>query len=111
MALTDLTIFSALAQKMRWHQARQGLLAENVANADTPGYRARDLKPFNFEAALGSAPGSDLRMAATEPGHIGAGASGSGPLKAQSTYGYEVTPDRNAVGIEAQMMQVAGRSG
>jgi flagellar basal body rod protein FlgG len=37
MGLMDTPVFSALTDKMRWHQTRQGLLAENVANAETPG--------------------------------------------------------------------------
>ena len=40
MAITDLPIFSMLRTRMQWHQERQRLLAENVANADTPNYRA-----------------------------------------------------------------------
>ena len=38
-----LGLLDAISEKMRWHQTRQTLLAENVANADTPGYRGRDL--------------------------------------------------------------------
>ena len=43
MAFGDLSLISFLKTKMKWHQARQGVLAENVANADTPGYKARDI--------------------------------------------------------------------
>ena len=49
MAITDLPLFSMLRTRMQWHQERQRLLAENVANADTPNYRPRDLAPPNFE--------------------------------------------------------------
>ena len=41
MQIGGLSLFQALGDKMRWHQARQGVLAENVANADTPGYIER----------------------------------------------------------------------
>ena len=37
-----------LRRRMQWHQERQRLLAENVANADTPNYRVRDLVPPDF---------------------------------------------------------------
>ena len=36
MAITDIPIFSMLRTRMQWHQERQRVLAENVANADTP---------------------------------------------------------------------------
>ncbi|MEH0069574.1 flagellar basal body protein [Pannonibacter sp. Pt2-lr] len=52
MSLTDLPMFRAIKSKMQWHQARQGVLAENVANADTPGYRARELKAFKVDEDL-----------------------------------------------------------
>jgi flagellar basal-body rod protein FlgB len=52
------------------HQ-RLELLADNIANADTPGYKARDL---DFRAAMsGAEAGGSLPLAATAPGHIGAG--------------------------------------
>ncbi len=43
MGLSSISLFQALADKMRWHQARQGVLAENIANADTPGYHTQDI--------------------------------------------------------------------
>ena len=107
MGLSNLTIFSALAQKMRWNQARQGVLAENIANADTPGYRGKDLKAFSFESALGSELDGGLKMATTNAGHLSANSGGAGVPTATSEQGYETTPDRNAVGIEGQMMKLA----
>lgn len=46
---------------------RTGLLAANIANADTPGYKARDL---DFRSALAAAGGTEVRLAASHPGHI-----------------------------------------
>ena len=57
MAISDLPIFSMLRTRMNWHQERQRLLAENVANADTPGYRPRDLAPLNFGRQVQQASG------------------------------------------------------
>ena len=42
MAITDIPILSMLRTRLQWSQERQRVLAENVANADTPSYRARD---------------------------------------------------------------------
>ena len=39
----SLPLLQALTEKMRWHQSRQQVLAENIANADTPGFMERDL--------------------------------------------------------------------
>src|ERR1041384_8359546 len=78
MAISDLPIFSMLRTRMNWHQERQRLLAENVANADTPGYRARDLAPLDFGRQVEQASGQ-LQLALTAPAHLsGSGAVGSG---------------------------------
>jgi flagellar basal-body rod protein FlgB len=52
MAIPDLPILSMLRTRMQWHQQRQRVLAENVAHADTPRYKGRDLAPPNFTSAL-----------------------------------------------------------
>ncbi len=54
---------------------RQQLLAANIANADTPGYKARD---FDFAAAVGQASATRLGLATTQPGHL-TGRAGAAP--------------------------------
>ncbi len=48
MNFTDVPLFSLLRERMSWLNARQGVLSQNVANADAPGYHAQDLKPLDF---------------------------------------------------------------
>ena len=55
MALTDLPILSMLRTRLQWAQERQRVLAENVANADTPNYRAKDLAAPKFETPAAAA--------------------------------------------------------
>jgi flagellar basal-body rod protein FlgB len=104
MPITDIPILSMLRTRMEWHQERQRVLAENVANADTPNYRPRDLAPPNFEAALAS-PGM-LTLTRTDPDHIG-GDGGGSRFAADRTLKYEVRPGGNAVNHEDEMMRVA----
>jgi flagellar basal-body rod protein FlgB len=103
MLISDIPILSMLRTRMQWHQERQRILAENVANADTPYYRARDLAPPNFEHALQTA---SLPMTRTEPGHISAG-SGSEFADDKNLH-YEVRPRGNAVSHEEEMLKLAG---
>ena len=80
MAITDIPILSMLLTRLQWAQARQRVLAENVANADTPNYRGRDLAPLKFEAptAVAAAPIAAVSLTRTESGHIaGIGQSNS----------------------------------
>lgn len=48
-------------------ERRTQLLSENIANADTPGYKARDI---DFDKVLQNAQGQNLKMQATHKGHI-----------------------------------------
>lgn len=54
-ALFGSSTIPALEQVVRFSQARHGVLAGNVANFDTPGYRVRDLAPEKFHARLKAA--------------------------------------------------------
>ena len=50
MDLNKIPVMDAIVKKMNWLNRRQRVIAENVANADTPGYLARDLKPSRLPA-------------------------------------------------------------
>ncbi len=104
MAISDLPILSLLRTRMQWHQQRQQVLAENVANADTPNYRPRDLVPPRFDAA---APGSlpPLALVRTDPGHLPAFGDPSGFTSNPNQY--QVRPAGNAVSLEDEMLKVA----
>ncbi len=58
-------VFDLAARQASWLLARQQVVAQNVANANTPGYRAADIKPF--EASLQTA---SLQLVATSPAHF-----------------------------------------
>jgi flagellar basal-body rod protein FlgB len=103
MPISDIPILSMLRERMQWHQARQRVLAENVANADTPGYHARDLAPPNFERALQTA---SLALDRTNSAHIAA-AGGSSQFAEDDPH-YEVRPRGTAVSHEDEMLKLAG---
>ncbi len=112
MGLTDLPILSMLRTRLDWAQQRQRLLAENVANADTPNYRPRDLVPPKFdapgEATLASIPG--VTLARTEQGHLAGIATGDTGFRSTSASDYEVQATGNGVNLEQEMMKVAANT-
>ena len=110
MSMTDLPVLQALKGKLRFHETRQKVLAENVANAETPGYRARDIKaPDFFRMAVEGEGNEGVSTALTNPMHIaGPLIDNSAPFRPEKVGGYEVTPDGNAVSLEDQMMKVTG---
>ncbi|MFZ2066589.1 MAG: flagellar basal body rod protein FlgB [Xanthobacteraceae bacterium] len=103
MGIVDIPIFSMLRSRMEWHQERQRVLAENVANADTPNYRPLDLAPPNFQQALAT---PSVTLARDNPNHIAADGGNDG-FTAQNEPHYEVRPGGNAVNHEDEMMRVA----
>lgn len=107
MAISDIPILSMLRTRMHWHQERQRLLSENVANADTPNFRPRDLAPPTFDKTA-SPPPQGLALARTDGQHItGGDVSGPRGFEPDRKGGFEIRPAGNAVGLEEQMMKVA----
>lgn len=105
MPISQMPLLSALRTRMQWHQERQRVLAENIANADTPNFRPRDLAPLKIEAAT-AAPTGTLAMARTDAAHLTA-ASGPGGGFASRKASTETVPSGNAVSLEDEMMKVA----
>ncbi|MDQ8732747.1 flagellar basal body rod protein FlgB [Bradyrhizobium sp. LHD-71] len=105
MAISDIPGLSALRASMQWHQQRQHLLAENVSNADTPNYQARDLVRPDAEA-LGKGARPPLTMVRTDPGHIGFSA-GDTSFALDRKASFETRPTGNAVSLDDEMLKVA----
>src|SRR5215475_14289721 len=107
MAINDLPVLSALRTKMQWHQERQRVLSENVANSDTPSFRPRDLVEPKFDST-GAVTGAmgPLSMQRTSAAHI-ASFSGSDSFDQNRKVGFQTRPAGNAVSLEEEMMKVA----
>jgi flagellar basal-body rod protein FlgB len=106
MPISDIPILSMLRTRMQWHQERQRVLAENVANADTPNYRPRDLVPPTFDRALDAVSLNSLTLARTNPTHIAESGDGS-RFSQNGDLHYQVRPRGNAVSHEDEMLKLA----
>ena len=111
MAFDDLPLVGLLKNRMRFLEARQKVLSENVANAETPGYRARDLRQPDFADMVGG--GASARSGGVVPVAVTNSAHLSGAVDREPRFGskrapsFETTPDRNSVVLEDEMMKVA----
>ncbi len=106
MPITDLPVLTALRTRMQWQQERQRLLAENVANSDTPGFRPRDhaepdLSPAGLPDGFAALP-----MARTSGSHLGP-AGGGTRFAVDRKGGFETRPAGNAVNLEDEMLKAA----
>lgn len=107
MDLFNLAIFRMAKVKMEWVGQRQELLAENIANADTPKYQARDVKALDFKAMAEQATTPHVTMVATDPAHMQPPLV-TGPFEVQVTNrDTEGKLDGNPVNLEDQMQKMA----
>lgn len=107
MDLANSPFFSLLRTRLDQLSERQRLIAENIANASTPGYRPRDLDTAGFERMLAShASGGGLQMTRTAPGHMVQG-GGSSQVNIVTRNDSETTIDGNAVVLEEEMARAS----
>ncbi|NBX04350.1 MAG: flagellar basal body rod protein FlgB [Alphaproteobacteria bacterium] len=111
MDITNLALFQVMKAKMGYLSQRQAILAQNVANADTPGYRARDVEAPDFKKlamSYGGSGSNNLAMARTSRGHIVAPLMSTGQfadIKRRNTD--ELNPNDNNVSTEEEMAKIA----
>ena len=97
--VSGIPLFALADRRLAWIEQRQQVLSQNVANADTPGWRARDLKPF--ASLLGKPP---ITLAGTEGASLAAG--GARDAAGAAAAG-EVAPDGNGVVLDKELLKVA----
>jgi flagellar basal-body rod protein FlgB len=96
--MTPIYLFDIASQRSHWLSVRQATITGNVANANTPGYTAMDVKPF--EAVLQQ---SRLEMAATDPMHLGPSATQQSSFEQEAVHGWHVAESGNSVKLEKEM--------
>lgn len=104
MAVAGLNVLGYLKTKMMWHQDRQRVLAQNVANADTPGYKTQELKQLSFNQNAIRGPDA-VQLVATAPGHQG-GLPGTASTGQGRGHSFEITPEGNSVVLEEEMLKI-----
>jgi len=107
MDLSQMTLFKMARQKMSWLGQRQSVLAQNIANANTPSYRSKELEALDFKRELSAQ--RPVRMAATTGNHLhGTVVPPEHRIEKDRLRDvYEVNPDGNSVVMEEQLMKVS----
>lgn len=114
MDLNNIPLMTALKQRMSWLTEKQRVMSQNVANADTPGFRAMEMEEQDFSGLVDSLSKSGRRsssvaataMRKTDSRHLG-GSTGSGAFKLNEIKGNEEKADGNSVVLEEEMMKIA----
>ena len=98
--MEPVSLFDLAAKQAQWLSVRQSAIAGNIANANTPGYTANDVEPF--EKVLDRAA---VSLRTTEAGHLGSAATNAGfTIKPQENDGV-VMPSKNTVVLEDQLLK------
>ena len=111
MNLPEVPLLGMLKQRMSWLSARQDVLSQNVANADTPGYSARDMKPIDFSDILKGETRSGPGLAITDPRHIAIQPQNESSFANVAAPDTESNPTGNTVSLEEEMIKVADTQG
>ena len=101
-----LDIFRAIAMRMDWLGQRQTVIADNIANSDTPEFLPRDLKNGSFQRALNGTLAT-VRPAVSHPQHIAARPGRDAAAADEQRDRYETAPSGNAVVLEEQLIKSA----
>ncbi len=108
--LDGIPLFAMLKAKLGYDNDRQKVIAQNVANADTPGYAPRDLAGFSFEQAMRAGAGG-VSPVRTQAMHLAGRARPAGAFKAGAAPDTEARLDGNQVVLEEQMMKMQDARG
>ncbi|SCA57901.1 Flagellar basal-body rod protein FlgB [Candidatus Terasakiella magnetica] len=106
MDLGKMSLFAVLKKRMDYIGNRQEVLADNIANADTPKYVAKDLKPFNFKDLM-RRQSMHVQPIGTNPNHIGVQAARIRDYATDEPKPYESSINKNQVVLEEQMTKMS----
>lgn len=98
--MDPVNIFSVASKHLRWLSVRESAVAQNIANVNTPGYKAVDVEPF--EAALSS---TRLAMAQSRSGHMAPPGANDASPDMREAASWEITHSGNSVSLEQQLMK------
>jgi flagellar basal-body rod protein FlgB len=98
--MTPIHLFSIASQYNKWLSVRQSAVASNIANANTPGFKAQDVLPF--ESILDQA---NLALASTQPGHVSYAPPSVPTTEVRPDDSWEVSHSGNSVSLEKEMLK------
>ena len=95
-----LYLFELASSQARYLELRQSTNATNVANANTPGFKARDVEPFNKVL-----DGMPVRLATTSPSHLQLSPAESDTRATAKKDSWDVVHSGNSVSLEQEMIK------
>ena len=110
MSIGDSAIFGMMSEKMSWLSQRQRVLSQNIANADTPDYKARDIAKLSFTDQM-ARQNMKINLTVTNPEHVSLPDANDKFQEGASGTTYETSISENGVVLEEQMMKLGATAG
>ncbi|MEO1039358.1 MAG: flagellar basal body protein [Pseudomonadota bacterium] len=109
MSPNDTSVLGLLRQALAYHSDRQKVIAENVANANTPGFTPSDIPMSEFDRAVSASQAGPSRvgLAVTDSGHRSGASTPARSFTARSAPDSETTINGNSVVLEEQMVKAS----
>lgn len=98
--MQPIQLFELASRQAQWLTVRQNVVAGNIANANTPHYKAKDVKPF--DSVLQN---TGIQMAATNKAHFTESFAASQVAEVGMLDGVQIQQSGNSVAIEQEMMK------
>lgn len=112
MDVSSIPIMAALKKRMHWLQTNQSVLSDNIANADTPGYKNKELESQDFSSLVeglggAGAKSSNASLKTNNARHIGAGGASGVEARTKESKSDEEALNGNSVVLEEEMLKLA----
>lgn len=104
--MNSIFLFDLTSQRNQWLSLRQTAISGNIANANTPSYKALDVAPF--DSVLQTA---QLELARSDPGHFGLSARQRHDLEVPQEDKWDVYDSGNSVSLEKEMVKAGEVNG
>jgi len=113
MDITSIPIMNALKKQMNWLNTNQSVISQNIANADTPGYHAKDLQKNDFSSLVSELSGGQsagrgsVNMRTTNARHMNASGVAGDEATVKKAKNSEEALNGNSVVLEEEMLKLA----
>lgn len=104
--LNDLAVIGMIQRGMSWMSRNHDVVAQNIANADTPDFKAKELRPLDLNGVQRQQL-TGVRMQVTAPGHLVAASRPSHGNERVDRDTYEISTTGNSVNLEEQGVKIA----
>lgn len=104
--MNSIFLFDLTSQRNQWLSLRQTAISGNMANANTPSYKALDVAPFDSVLQT-----SQLELARSDPGHFGLSARQRHDLEVPQEDKWDVYDSGNSVSVEKEMVKAGEVNG